>query len=182
MAVFPVAPLVSPEEYLNSSYSPDMEYVDGVLVERGMPTIVHGLLHVILLEHFRRYWKEFRFQPLPEVRTRIIERGRYRVPDVILCPIPLPPGKVITTIPWVVIEILSPDDRMKVQLERFQDYVRVGVSHLVLLDPERLVAHRFQDGSLIKTQFTELRLPSGSVPFDTEALFRQLEEERNETL
>jgi hypothetical protein len=28
--------------------------------------------------------------------------------------------------------------------------------------------------------FTSLDPPSGSLPFDTEALFRQLEEERNE--
>jgi Uma2 family endonuclease len=182
MAVFPAVPLVSPEEYLNSSYRPDMEYVDGVLVERGMPTIAHSLLQMILIEHFRQYRKELRFKPLPEVRTKIIERARYRIPDVILCPVPLPPGKVITTIPWVVIEILSPDDKLKEQLERFQDYARIGVGLVMLLDPERLVARRFEDGSLIKTHFAELRLPSGSLPFDTEALFRQLVEERSEGL
>lgn len=180
MAVFPAARLVSPEEYLNSSYHPDMEYVDGMLVERAMPTIQHGLFQTILIEHFRRYRHDMCFQPLPDVRTQIIERARYRIPDVVLCPVPLPPGKVITTIPWAVIEILSPDDKVKEQLERFQDYVRIGVGHQILLDPERLVAHRFEDGSLIKTQFTELSLPSGSVPFDSQALFRQLMEERNQ--
>ena len=180
MAVFPAVPLVSPEEYLNSSYRPDMEYVDGVLVERGMPTIAHSLLQMILIQYFGRYQKDLRFLTLPEVRTRIIEGARYRIPDIMLCPVPLPAGKVITTIPWVVIEILSPDDRLKEQLERFQDYARVGVGLIMLLDPERLVALRFEDGSLIKTQFTELRLASGSVPFDTEALFRQLVDERNE--
>jgi Uma2 family endonuclease len=182
MAVVPASTLVSPEEYLNSSYHPDMEYVDGVLVERGMPTIAHSLLQMILIEHFVRYRKALRFQPLPDVRTQIIERARYRIPDVMLCPVPLPAGKVITTIPWVVIEILSPDDKMKEQLQRFQDYAQVGVGVLLLLDPERLVAHRFEDGSLIKTRFSELHLPSGSVPFDTEALFRQLLEERKEGL
>src|SRR5205823_5503276 len=110
MAVFPVTPLVSPDEYLNTSYRPDLEYVDGVLVGRGMPTIAHSFLQMILIEHFRRYWVELRFQPLPEVRTQIIERARYRIPDVMLCPVPVPPGKVVTTIPWAVIEILSPDD------------------------------------------------------------------------
>ena len=182
MAVFPAVPLISPEEYLNSSYRPDMEYVDGVLVVRGMPTIAHSLLQMILIQYFGRYQKDLRFLTLPEVRTRIVERARYRIPDVILCPVPLPTGKVITTIPWVVIEILSPDDKMKEQLDRFQDYARIGVGFVVLLDPERLTAHRFEDGSLIKTQFAELRLPSGSVPFDTEALFQQLLEQRSEGL
>jgi hypothetical protein len=34
-----IAPVVSVDEYLTSSYRPDMEYVDGVLVKRGEPTI-----------------------------------------------------------------------------------------------------------------------------------------------
>ena len=180
MAVFPAVPLISPEEYLNSSYRPDMEYVEGVLVERGMPTIAHSILQMILIQYFGRYQEEFRFLTLPEVRTQIIERARYRIPDIMLCPVPVPAGKVITSIPWVVIEILSPDDKFKEQLERFQDYGRVGVGISMLLDPERSVAHRFEEGSLIKTQFAELRLPSGSVPFDTEVLFQQLIEQRRQ--
>jgi hypothetical protein len=51
---------------------------------------------------------------------------------------------------------------------------------MVLLNPEELIAYRFEDGSLIETRFSSLDLPPGSLPFDTEALFRQLEEERNE--
>jgi hypothetical protein len=67
------------------------------------------------------------------------------------------------------------------QLARFRDYKRVGVRQMVLLNPEDLIAYRFdENGSLIETQFTSLDLPSGSLPFDTEALFRQLLEERNE--
>jgi hypothetical protein len=53
---------------------------------------------------------------------------------------------------------------------------------MVLLDPEMLIAFRFEDGSLLQSQFTSLDLPSGSLPFDTAALFRQLVEQRNEFL
>ncbi len=49
MATAPVAPLVSMDEYLTSSYEHDVDFVDGVLVERGMPTITHSLLQAILL-------------------------------------------------------------------------------------------------------------------------------------
>jgi hypothetical protein len=66
------------------------------------------------------------------------------------------------------------------QLARFRDYKLVGARQLVLLDPEEFIAYRFENGSLIETRFTSLDLPSGSIPFDTEALFRQLVEERNE--
>jgi Uma2 family endonuclease len=182
MALAPTTPLVSVDEYLNSSYRPDMEYVDGALVERGMPTIAHSLLQMILIEYFSQYRKALRFLPLPEVRTQIIERARYRIPDIMICPLPLPAGKVVTSIPWAVIEILSPDDRLPDQLQRFRDYKQIGLGHMVLLDPEMLIAFRFEDGSLLQTQFTSLDLPSGSLPFDTAALFRQLVEQRSEFL
>ena len=181
MAVAPTVPIVSADEYLNSGYHPDMEYVEGVLVERDVPTIGHSLLQLILGEYFRRYRKQFRFAALPEARTQIVERARYRIPDLMLCPVPLPPGKIVDSIPWAVIEILSPEDRLPEQLARFRDYKRIGVRQMVLLDPEELIAYRFdENGSLLQTQFTSLELPSGSLPFDTDALFRQLVEERNE--
>jgi Uma2 family endonuclease len=172
--------LVSVEEYLNSSWHPDREYVDGVLVERSVPTISHSILQAILIEFFRRFQKQFRFLSLPEVRTQIVERARYRIPDVLLCAFPIPTGNVVNTVPWAVIEILSPEDSMKEQLERFRDYAQIGTGTIILLDPERLVAYRFEDDSLIRTSFMQINLPSGqSIPFDSEALFQQLVSERN---
>ena len=129
MAALPTSPQVRVDDYLDSSYSPDMEYVDGVLMERSLPTIVHSLLQMILIRCFAEHEKALRFVSLPEVRTQIVDRARYRVPDVVLCPVPLPSGKVVNTIPWAIFEILSPDDRMPEQLERFRDYERIGVAH-----------------------------------------------------
>ena len=116
-AIIPRRPTA--DEYLNSSYRPDMEYVHGVLVERSMPTIAHSLLQMLLIQYFGRFQKTFGFLPLPEVRTQIVERARYRIPDLVLCPLPLPAGILLTSVPWVVIEILSPDDRFPDQLEVF---------------------------------------------------------------
>ena len=180
MAVLPVSPLVPVEEYLNSVYRPDLEYVDGVLLERGMPTIAHSVLQRILILYFAASEEALRFIALPEVRTQIIERARYRIPDVMLCPRPLPRGRVVNTVPWTILEILSPDDKMHELIQRFLDYKNLGVRHLVLLDPETFVAYRFEDGSLLQTEFTSLDLPTGSVPFDTAAIFRQLTEKLSE--
>ena len=179
MAFAPTIPLTSADEYLNSGYHPDKEYVEGVLVERSVPTIAHSLLQVLLTLSLGANRREFGFALLSEARTQIVERARYRIPDLMLCPLPLPPGKIVDSIPWAVIEILSPDDRLSEQLARFRDYRRIGVLQMVLLDPEELTAYRFDENGLLETQFTSLDLPSGSLPFDTEALFRQLEEERN---
>jgi Uma2 family endonuclease len=157
-----------------------MEYVDGALVEHGMPTIAHGLLLTIVGTHFHVVRRQFRYAALVHPRTQIVERARYRVPDLMLCPLPLSKGRIVTSVPWVVIEILSPDDKLPEQLQRFRDYKQIGVRHMILLDPEELLAFRFEGGSLLQSHFTALDLPTGPVPFDTDALFRQLTEERNE--
>jgi Uma2 family endonuclease len=180
MAVNPITPLVPVDEYLNSSYHPDLEYVDGVLVEHGDPTIAHSLLQVILCSHFWQHRRRLGFAPLFRARTQIIERARYRIPDLMLCPVPLPKGKIVNVVPWAVIEILSPDDRLSDQIQRFREYKQIGVRHMILLDPEELLAFRFEDGSLLQSHFTALDLPTGSIPFDTDALFRQLSEKLNE--
>ena len=80
MASAPTLPLVSVEEYLNTSYEHDMEFVDGVLVERSMPNEFHSLLQAILLYHFRQIEKEYSLKVLPELRTQVTERARYRIP------------------------------------------------------------------------------------------------------
>lgn len=86
----------------------------------------------------------------------------------------MPAGAIVTTVPWAVIEILSPEDTTRRTLERFHDY-SVGVPQIVLLDPERYVAHRYDAGSLIQTDIEVLPLPSGaSVPFVTREIFQQL--------
>jgi Uma2 family endonuclease len=180
MASAPTLPLVSVDEYLNTSYEHDMEYVDGVLVERGMPTIAHSLLQRLLLLWFTRFDEQMQFLTLQEVRTEIIKRARYRIPDTMLCPLPLPQGKVCDVVPWAVIEILSPDDRLVSTRDRFEDYSRIGVSTLVLMDPERYIAYRFENGSLIQTKFETLALPDGSsAPFDSEQLFEQLRQKHS---
>jgi len=176
MAVAPIPPIVTVDEYLNSSYRPDLEFVDGVLIERAMPTVPHSLLQVIVAAWFYALRKEFGLAVMTEQRTQIVPRARYRIPDVMICPAPVSPYKVITMVPCVI-EIMSPDDRTSEQLERLREFQQIGVPHIILLDPEKCIAFRFDDGSLLQTRFTTLDLPTGSIAFDTEALFRELQEQ-----
>jgi Uma2 family endonuclease len=182
MATAPTLPLVSVEEYLRSSWQPDKEFVDGVLIDKGMPTVFHGLLQAILISWFRALEKDYRVKAVPEVRTQIIERARYRIPDLLIFTVPARLGRILTVTPDIVIEILSPDDRLSENFARFRDYENLGVSHIVQMDPEEHVAHRYQRGSLIQTEFQSLSLPGRSdLPFDSAALFEQLRSEVAET-
>jgi Uma2 family endonuclease len=176
MATAPILPVVSVDEYLNSSYTPDMEYVDGVLIERSVPTIPHSVLQMILIQFFSQFQERLRFMALPEVRTQIIERARYRIPDVVLCSLPLPKGKILDTVPGAIIEILSPTDRMGETLDRFRDYSGIGVLEIVQMDPDHYVAHRYKDGSLLRADFHDLPLTDREhrVPFPSQELFDRL--------
>jgi hypothetical protein len=64
MATMPTWPLVTVDEYLNTTYEQDVEFVEGRLVEKGMPTVFHQLLKAILLRWFYQYEKEFSIKAL----------------------------------------------------------------------------------------------------------------------
>ena len=154
-----------------------MEYVDGVLVERSVPTILHSFLQALMIAYFRNIERLHAFKALPEVRTEIVRSARYRIPDLALSRVPVPRGRVLDAPPLAIIEILSPTDKMGETLERFREYAALGVPSIIQMDPEESIAHRFDKGSLIETKFTDLDLGSSTIPFDTEALFEQLRSE-----
>jgi Uma2 family endonuclease len=182
MAIAPTAPLVSVDEYLSTSYHPDREYIDGVLVERSVPTFFHALLQMIVGTYLRQFEEQYRFKVLPELRTQIIEGARYRIPDLLLCATPTPKKRIMTVPPLVVIEILSPDDKVRETLDRYGEYAGIGVPIIIQMDPEAYVVHRYEAGSLLATRLQGLYLPhvNATVPFDSDALFEQLRSEVNQ--
>ena len=76
-------PLISEEEYLNTSYEPDREFVDGVLEQRAGGEFNHGLLQALVVTYLAPSRDRHRFLPLIACRTRV-RRLRYRIPDVML--------------------------------------------------------------------------------------------------
>jgi hypothetical protein len=69
--------LVSLEEYLNTAYSPDREYVDGVVVERHVGERPHSLVQSNIVFCLRQnyaklfVWPEQRVRTIPNRRSRI---------------------------------------------------------------------------------------------------------------
>jgi hypothetical protein len=79
-----VETLISIEEYLNTSYDPDVEYVDGVLVERNAGDWPHSLVRSNLIFALRLKYPEVFV--VPELRSKTRET-RFRLPDVVSCSI-----------------------------------------------------------------------------------------------
>ncbi len=73
--------LVSVEEYLNTSYRPDCDYVDGELLERNVGEHPHSDLQTELAYYFRSRRKQWKLHAVVEQRVQV-KSDRYRIPDV----------------------------------------------------------------------------------------------------
>jgi Uma2 family endonuclease len=121
-------------EYLDTSYRPDREYVDGWLRERNVGKWEHARLQWLLAAWFANHEKEWGITGSTKQRVQVSET-RVRIPDlVVLTAGPQP--DVLTDPPLLVIEILSSDDTYSDTQERAQDYRRMGVETVWIIDPK----------------------------------------------
>jgi len=121
--------LVTVNQYLNTADDPEMEYVDGVLVERPVGDLVHALVQANVIAAFAR--KHADVYAVPELRSKTDET-RFRLPDV--CVVLRPPStKYLVDAAFIVIEILSEEDAMSRTLEKLGEYRRHGVLHIWLI-------------------------------------------------
>jgi Uma2 family endonuclease len=121
-------------EYLNTSYRPDCDYIDGEVKERTLGTRAHGFLQFILTAIFNANMDVWNVVAGPEIRTRV-GFTRVRIPDVCIMRRSDPADPVVLVAPIILIEIMSPEDSLRSQRERVEDYLRMGVEHIWLIDP-----------------------------------------------
>jgi Uma2 family endonuclease len=141
--------LVSLEEYLETAYSPDREYVDGAVLERHVGEFPHSFTQGRIVWYIGTSYP--RLFALPEQRVRTIPGRRSRVPDVCIT-LEKPATDVIETPPFIVIEILSKRDEMSNVLEKLEEYAGFGVPHIWLVDPRRQKGFRYMAGRLEEVQ------------------------------
>jgi Uma2 family endonuclease len=128
---------MSVEEYLTTSFDDgDREYVDGVIVERNLGEKDHSRLQRKLVAFFAGRERTLRTFCFPEQRVQV-RATRFRVPDVCVYIGEEPEEQVFHTPPFLVVEILSKDDRASEVQEKIDDYVAFGVPYVWLIDPRR---------------------------------------------
>jgi Uma2 family endonuclease len=128
------ATLVSIEDYLSTSYSPDREYLDGRIVERNLGELTHGRIQRRLIVFFDLRSKELGIEVVPEQRVQV-SPTRFRVPDVTVVKSSQTIGEIFTAPPHLCIEILSKDDTMVYMQEKIDDYLRFGVPYIWIINP-----------------------------------------------
>lgn len=132
------AALVPVEEYLSTNYDPDCEYVDGQIVERNLGEKPHSRIQRKLILSLSARAEELGMEVLPEQRVQVSKR-RYRIPDVaVLCK---SDERIVTSPPFICIEVLSPDDTMQYMQEKIDDYLEFGVPYVWIINPRNKKAY-----------------------------------------
>ena len=133
--------LASVNEYLSTSYDPDCEYIDGVILERNGGERDHSTLQGATFAWFFNRQKDLKIAVFPEQRVQV-PPTRFRVPDVCVT-LETPGEQIFTKPPFICIEILSPEDRLSAMQERVTDYLDTGVQYVWILDPKTRLAYRW---------------------------------------
>jgi Uma2 family endonuclease len=130
----PALTAVSLSEYLNTSYRPDCDYLEGELLERNVGEWDHSRLQMLLSRYLSNRENQWGILVVPEQRVQVKAR-RFRVPDITVVKGPRLAGGIVTEPPFLCVEILSPDDRIAEMQERIDDYLAFGVRYVWLINP-----------------------------------------------
>jgi Uma2 family endonuclease len=165
--------LVSVEEYLNTSYDPDCDFVDGELVERNVGEFDHASLQTQIVIYLNRYRKAGWFG-IVEQRVQVA-RTRFRVPDVCVMRIEKPMPQIFRTPPVIAVEILSPEDRLSTMQKRIDDYLNFGIPNVWVIDPQERRAFIYtREGSVESTDLI-LRARDCEIVLDLNEVFAALQ-------
>jgi Uma2 family endonuclease len=161
--------LISVQEYLSTAYSPDCDYVDGEVQERNLGERDHARLQKKLIMYLGLREKQWGMEVFPEQRVQV-SATRFRIPDVCVV-LGEAQEQIFRTPPFLCIEVLSPDDRMSRMRDRVEDYLKMGVPHVWVLDPEAKAAYQItpaegwrevKDG-LLRTQNPAFEVPLAEI-------------------
>jgi Uma2 family endonuclease len=165
---------VPADVYLRSTYDPDREYVDGVVLERALGERDHSESQRNLIVFFWNRRKQWNVHVFPEQRVQV-SPTRFRVPDVCVYVGEKPKEQIFVTPPFICIEVLSPEDRIERYEEKFQDYVRFGVRNIWVIDPATRQAWVYlKEGLVEAVSVLHTESPAFDVPLSE--IFEALDE------
>jgi Uma2 family endonuclease len=128
--------LMDVSEYLHFSFEgSDREYLDGEVATRNWNDIPHGDAQGNLMYRLSQLRPKLGLRVLPEITLKI-SPTRYRVADLAVWRNDEIGTGIPTVAPFLVVEILSPEDRMVRMLPKIQEYLSIGVEWIWIVDPQ----------------------------------------------
>jgi Uma2 family endonuclease len=169
MAALPDSRLISVEEYLNTSYDPDVEFVDGVLVERNVGDWLHSLIQSNILFALRRKYPNLKV--VAELSSGITGT-RYRLPDVSVL-LAAPKTDYLLDAAFVVVEVMSKRDVMGAVIEKLKEYSGKGVPNIWVIDPRLRLMWTYQPPALVEIEGESIASTDGSVELSRAEIFAE---------
>ena len=164
---------VSLEEYLSTSYRPDVEFIDGILKEKPAVSPAHGRTQMMLGWWFGIHEAEWAIQVFAESRTQV-SVTKVRLPDASVLPAGPVPRKVITQAALIAIEVLSESDTYRELKERDRDFESMGVRNIWLLDPAAQTAEVWTKGDWRSFDGVRLQAIEPPIYLDLAWLWKQV--------
>ena len=165
-----LATLIPIEEYLDTSYSPDREYIDGEVVERNLGEKTHSKIQQRLLLYLGSRTKELSIEVFPEQRVQV-SPTRFRIPDVTVVKAPEPQEEIFTSPPFLCIEILSKKDTMLYMQEKIDDYLSFGVPYIWIINPKNSKAYVVTLEGMVEAKSGVLETENPKIAVPLSALF-----------
>jgi Uma2 family endonuclease len=137
-----------------------------------MPTIFGKSLVIIYLTKYHEAdWSVY------AMIGQLIRVGprRVRIADVCLIRRDAPKEQVTVTPPLLCVEILSPEDRLPRAARVMEDYARMGVKDLWLLDPKDRVGYVYASDGVLKLTTDRLGIAGTEIYVDLGELFGALD-------
>ena len=166
--------LLSMDEYLHTSYKPDVDFVDGGIEKRNLGEFDHARLQTLLASFFVGKERLWSIQGVVEQRIRV-SSTRVRICDLALLRADAPRERVTQTPPLICIEILSRKDRLSRAERVLADYLTMGVQNIWLIDPLRRSAHTFDAAGLHHANPTHLAVRGTEIRLDLTEPFAALD-------
>ena len=149
--------LVSVDEYLRAQFDgSDREYLDGEVIERNMGELPHARLQAHLTHVLSGLAETLRLQVLTEIRIQVAP-ARFRVADLAVWRQGSIGQRIPTVPPFLVVEILSPEDRLVRLQPKIREYLAHGVEWVWVIDPDERQALGYSPADPVGTLVDELR-------------------------
>jgi len=174
------AALIPVNEYLNTTYRPDRDYIDGELKERNMGEQPHSQVQAIIAGIFRENRKQWKVRVLTEQRVQT-SATHYRIADVCVVRSSDPFDGIVRVPPLVCIEILSKGDTLSETQERVDDYQSMGVEHIWVVDPWKRHGYFASSRGFIQPSDGVLSLPGSPIRIVLEDIFAEMDEDKAKT-
>ena len=170
------APVYVPrEEYLNTTYRPDRDWINGETKERTMGEQQHAMVQVFFAFLFKMKSRDWDVRVLTEQRVQTSSTN-YRIPDVCVVRRATPMEPIVVTPPLLCIDILSREDRMSDIQERVEDYLAMGVQVVWVVDPQRRRAYETLPNGAMQPVPRELTVAGTEIRIPLPDIFEELDE------